>query len=87
MGTALSGRLLAWNPRLTHALVPLLLGILTLSLLGTGHVPAWAIALLVLWGLVNSVMPVTWFELGDSSRARTNPRVLGPSRWQPFSLA
>lgn len=60
VGTALSGRLLAWNARLTHVVTPLLMGGLTLGLLVFGHMTPWAIGLLVLWGLVNSVLPVAW---------------------------
>lgn len=60
VGTALSGRLLSWNLRRTHALVPLLMGVLTLGLLWVGHVPAWTTVVLILWGLANSVMPVAW---------------------------
>ena len=36
------------------------MGVLTLGLLLVGHVPAWTTGVLILWGLVNSVMPVTW---------------------------
>lgn len=60
VGTALSGRLLAWNARITHILTPLLMGALILGLLAFGHLTILAIPLLVVWGLVNSVLPVAW---------------------------
>ncbi len=60
IGTALSSRLLTWNPRRTHIVVPLVMGVLTLGLLFVGHAPFWTIILLTLWGLANSVMPVAW---------------------------
>ncbi|WP_420593676.1 MFS transporter [Deinococcus sp.] len=60
IGTALSSRLLTWNLRRTHILVPLVMGVLTLGLLFVGHAPLWTILLLTLWGLTNSVLPVAW---------------------------
>lgn len=55
-GTALAGKhlygLLRW--------LPLALGAVTLALLGVGHV-YWAVAvMLILWGTVQSAIPVTW---------------------------
>lgn len=60
IGTALSSRLLMWNLRRTHILMPFLTGILTLSLLVVGHFPTWTTVVLVLSSLVSSVTPVVW---------------------------
>ncbi len=60
IGTALSSRLLTWNLRRTHILVPLVTGLLTLLLLAVGQSPLWATLVLVVWGMVESVLPVAW---------------------------
>lgn len=60
VGTVLSSRLLTWNLRRTHILVPLLTGLLVLGLLLVGARPLWTAVVLVLLGVVNSVLPVAW---------------------------
>ncbi|GGR39264.1 MFS transporter [Deinococcus ruber] len=60
VGTTVSGRLLEWNLRFTQLAAPLLLSVLSGAFLLLGALPVVTGLLMVLRGLLNSVIPVSW---------------------------
>jgi DHA1 family purine ribonucleoside efflux pump-like MFS transporter len=60
VGTSLAGAVLAWNLRLTLALMPLLMSVLAVGLVVFGSVPLVTAVLVALWGFAFSIIPVGW---------------------------
>nr|WP_318381421.1 MFS transporter [uncultured Enterobacter sp.] len=60
IGTSLAGHLLARNLRMTLAMVPLVMGILALTMVAVGHLALFDALLVTLWGFVFGMVPVGW---------------------------
>jgi predicted MFS family arabinose efflux permease len=60
IGTSLAGAVIAWNLRLTLALMPLLMSVLAVGLVVFGGVPLVTAVLVALWGFAFSIIPVGW---------------------------
>ena len=60
IGTSIAGHLLARNLRLTLALVPLLMGVLALTMVAFGELAILDAVLVSLWGFAFGLVPVGW---------------------------